>query len=442
MADKKTTTPLAQDPILSSTVTGNTTADPTPTFESDAFLSSPKADSNDRIASPAAATPTVIKRGGIGLLTALMMSAMATAGGAYLALFVQARPDVLKSAGLSAFLPQAPQVASLGTSATNIEPLVQRVTAIEAELLVLKSKLEGAGVAISPAPALQPGIPDQAAAAVPSPAPNSAPNVAPAEIGTLKSELAGIGGRVTAIETRLAALDPTGAGGAIVAGLQADIASLKSIVVSLQQQAAAAPSPAMTFAVVNIAEAANRSGPFLTEYETLRSALPGVPEVASLEAYARTGVPTRAQLQERFAALGPAMVAVAQAGQKEGGLVIWIRSLFSDMIKVQAAPDANGTTGDAVLLRAKTKLDQGDLSGSIEEMAAIKTPPSQVTEWIGSARKRMDLDSRISAVRGALGRAQPVVAPVSNLQAPASIAPVAPVTPVPALNSTIQGTNP
>jgi hypothetical protein len=432
MADEKTTAPLAQDPILTTTDAGQTTADPAPAFENDAFKS-------DYGSSATSAAPTVIKRGGIGLLTALMMSAMATAGGAYLALFVQARPDVLKTAGLSALLPQAPQVASLGTSATNIAPLVQRVTAIEAELLVLKSKLEGAGVAAAPAPAPQIGSTEQPTPVVPLPVPNVTANVAPAEIGTLKSELAGIGGRVTAIETRLAALDPTGAGGAIVAGLQADIASLKSIVVSLQQQAAAAPSPAMTFAVVNVAEAANRSGPFLTEFETLRTALPGVPEVVNLEVYARTGVPTRAQLQERFGTLGPAMAAVAQAGQKEGGLVIWIRSLFSDMIKVQAAPDANGSSGDAILLRAKTKLDQGDLSGSIEEMAAIKTPPTQVTDWIGSARKRLDLESRISAVRGALGRAQPIVAPVSSLPTPA---PIAPIATSPAVTSKTQGTNP
>jgi hypothetical protein len=414
--------------------------------------------------------PQVIKRGGVSFLTALMMSALATAGGAYLALFVQARPDVLKQAGIAPFLPQPISGASV-----NVEPLIQRISAIEAQLATLQAKSNAGPIpsgASAPTKYVPPSTPPAIAgapsaatpptgpatvAAVPSPAQTASATPAPtgavvADVGLLKSELAGIGGRVTAIETRLAALDPTGAGGAVVAGLQADIASLKATITALQQQVAAAPSPAVTMAVVNLADAAGRSGPFLTEFETMRAAMGNGPEVAALEAFARTGVPTRTMLQERFGALGPALAAATQASQKETGLVVWFRSLLSGMITVKPAPNANGTTGDDVLVRAKAKLDQGDLSGCIDDLATLPNPPAPVTEWMASARKRVDLESRLSAVRGVASRPPPSPPTAFSGAAAPQVAgavtqPVPPSSPAPAsvpakAAQPTQGTNP
>jgi hypothetical protein len=268
-----------------------------------------------------------------------------------------------------------------------------------------------------------------------------------ADTGTLKAELQGISGRVTAIETRLGALDPTGTGGAIIAGLQADIAGLKAIISSLQQQVAAAPSPAVTFAVVNLADAASRPGPFTVELETLRAAMPNVPEVAALDAFAKTGVPTRELLQERFASLAPALAAVQTAAPKDTGMVSWFKGLFAGMIKVQSAPDANGTSSDAILARAKTKLDQGDFAASIDEVATIATPPVAITEWIAAGRKRLELESRISAIRGAVGRASvPIPAPLLTPMSPPATTPLPPPpVPIPANKAPAgpsQGTNP
>jgi hypothetical protein len=449
MADNKTQITPETDQVLTPNGDIAVTSEPASAFKSDDFLASAKTSSPTPKAGSSATSTPAIKRGGIGFFTALVMSTLATAGGAYLALFVQARPEMLTQAGLGVFLPKTAPTPSLGTSGVNIEPLAQRVSAIEAELLVLKTKLEGNSGNTTPTTTPQIGtLPAPTPPTGTLAAPPPAPNTALAEVGTMKSELAGIGGRVTAIETRLAALDPTGAGGAVIAGLQADIAGLKSIVAALQQQAAAAPSPAVTFAVVNLAEAAGRSGPFLTEFETVRTAMPNVPEVMGLESYARTGVPTRSMLQERFSALGPAIEAATEVAPKEGGFVVWIRSLFSDMIKVKPAPNANGNGNgngsEAVLGRAKAKLDQGDLSGSTDELATLQNPPALVTEWIGLAKKRIDLESRISAVRGAVGRptAIAVAAPVAPIVGTLPSALPVPVPPAPITAPKTQGATP
>lgn len=434
------------------------------TFEPDAFLAGKKPDTKK--GDVASKPPTqIVKRGGVGFITALLMSTVAAGAGAYLALLAGSRPDLLQKAGIAAYIPAPPLAPSLGTSSANLAPLAARISALEAEILALKSRVDGTGVAPNGGVSAPPTSPADSAPPVP---PVGAVAAVPADTSALNAQLQGIGGRVTAIETRLAALDPTGAGGAIVAGLQADIAGLKAIIATLQQQAASAPSPAVTFAVVNLAEAANRAGPFMIEYETVRAAMPGVPEVAALEPFARTGVATRQLLAERFLALTEAQTvqaaALAQAS-KDTGVLAWFRGLFADMVKVQPAATTDSESSQAVLSRAKTKLDQGDLSGCIGELGTIKSPSTAVVEWSTAAAQRVALESRISAVRGAVGRppqsvatgvvagvvTQPVApqtlqtpqTPLTPLSAPPApgVLPATKVAPTTA-PTTVQGTNP
>jgi hypothetical protein len=460
MAEKEIPSRPAQDPLSPRIDDGEVKSALSdvkgPDFEPDAFLrgaSSPAASTEKTLnTGNSKPKPEVVRRGGIGFFTALVMSSLATVGGASLAVAALSRPDLLKQVGLGGLLPAPVAAPSLGTNGANLAPLSRRIDAIEAELIVLKAQLEGkTGLNADMPPAQSPQAnanpPAQAPGAtapnsVPTPAPNTSGSLA--DVGLLKSELAGIGGRVTAMETRLAALDPTGSGGAVIAGLQADIASLKSMVSALQQQVAAAPSPAVTFAMVNLAEAANRSTPFLTEYETLRAAMPNTPEVAGLEAFARSGVPTRALLQERFSVLGPALAASAESQAKEGGFMVWLRSLFSDMVKVKPAASVDGTSNEAILARAKTKLDQGDLSASVEEVSTITNPPTQVREWLNNARARLNLESRIAAVRGAIGRVPAQAVPAAATPTPAQAGQTAPTNPttLPSPASPPTSTNP
>lgn len=425
MADEKPTLPPARktvpDPVFDTDTMPNSARKPDLKVATEDFLASRNADVPS---TPAYAAPkpqpvaTTIYRGGVGLVTATLLSIFAAGGGAYLALFALSKPDILQRSGIASFLPQVQPSPTININAQAIDALAARVSIVERELSTVKLRM---------GPVSEESTSSAAEVATPQPAPV-------ADTGAIKAELQGISGRVIAIETRLAALDPTGAAGAIIAGLQADIAGLKSLVGTLQQQMAAAPSPAVTFAVVNLAEAAARSGPFMIEFETLRTAMPNVAEVAALEPFARTGVPTRELLRERFGELEPAIVAQPAEAKSETGLWAWFKGLFADMIKVQPARNGDGTSALAILERAKAKLDQGDLAASLEDVATISTPPALVTDWLKSGRKRLELESRVSAVRAAMGRA--VVAPQS-----ASLpTPPIPVTKAPDIKA--QGTNP
>jgi len=357
------------------------------------------------------ATPSA-PRGGVGLFTVLIFSTAAACGGAVLALLALGQPGLMKQVGLSQLVAQTQ--ADPNQAGQQMATVAVRLAALEGRV----TRLEG------PKPAPQAARPVDPAAPAPAPLVDTA---------ALDGELKGVSGRVTAIETRLAALDPTGAGGAIIASLQAEIAGLKIMVQTLQSQAAQAPSPGVTFAVINLVEAANRPGPFWPEFETVRAALPGLPEVAALEEFARTGVPTRTLLQERFAALEPAIVASDRAAQKKSGFWGWISGFFADLVRVEKVADVNGTSAQSSLLRAKVKLDQGDLAAAVEEVKAISPAPAVAAEWIEGAQNRLTLESRLAAVRGAVERGTrvppsqaPVPAQPAAQNAPVGIIPATP----------------
>ncbi len=412
----------------------------------------PKADTKSDF-SPnleASPKPQIIRRGGIGLLTATFMSCIAALGGAYLSLFIQARPDIAQGLRIAPFLPKP-------TGERNIA----EIAAIKAEIAAIQAHINAEGRELNPK------IEEQSNIAAPNPAganspqnPNTANNVdnkntqpalqnttpAPAAIAAaqsaislepLRADMAGLSGRLTAIETRLAALDPTGTGGAIIAALQTEIATLKVTVEDLQTKISRTPSPSTTFAVISLAEAANRNGSFMPEFEAVRAALPFLPEVAALEPLARKGAPTRNLLAEKFTALMPIVSATDIKAKEEKGLVGWFRSLFAKMIKVKVNEETNPNAPSVVIARAKAKLDSGELAAAVDEARLIQNPPKELVDWINSANDRLLIESRISALRGAIERSmnpqaqQNLAAPTIAANAPPSPLP-APVAPVPA----------
>jgi hypothetical protein len=423
----------------------------TPTDPIDSAKATTAADPFYAASPPEPARPAAGARTGIGFFTATVMSTIAAVGGAYLALFVQARPDLMQSTGIARVLPSAAKIQTAvdPAIADRLAALETKLTALEALLAAMPSEAPGQTTSAPATPAAaSPAVPATAApaakggaapAVAPAPgtaAPTAAQASPPAAIaaiptpGVSATDLAALGGRVTAIETRLAALDPTGAGGAVIAGLQTEIATLKVLVAQLQEKVAATPPAGVTLAVIALADAATRNGPFVSEFEAVRAALPGVAEASALEALARTGAPSRALLSERFSGLAASIAASEKLAQEEGGLVGWFRSLLSNLIRVEEPVTTEGKTSGAVLERARIKLEQGDLAGAVDDVNGIEGKTEAVIAWINGAKSRLELEQRVAALRGAVesgAYARPAAAVAPSATGPAAPAPGAPV---------------
>lgn len=358
--------------------------------------------------------PQIIKRGGVGFFTAFLMSSVACVGGAYLALFANANPQLMSKIGASKLLPQANGVMTKAQG--------DNLAAIEADITRLNARID----ALSGTPAAGANAAPNNLAQAPTPSPAAQAN-AIIDLSPMRAEINGLSGRLTAIETRLAALDPTGTGGAIIAQLQAEIATLKVNVADLTTKISQTPSPAVTFAVISLAEAANRNGGFVPEFAAVRAALPFLPEVTALEPLSKSGAPTRALLAERFNQLSAVFANRDAEVKKQSGFIGWFKGLFSGLIKVENKSDVNSP--DAILTSAKTKLDGGDLQGAMDEVRRITSPPSEVGVWLNDAQKRLDLEEKIAALRGAIERGMTIQPanqnalnqqlPAANAQAPA-----------------------
>lgn len=365
-------------------------------------------------------TKIIHKRGGVGFFTASIMSICAALGGAYLSLFTLSQPQLVQTIGLGKFIPVP--------NAKIPDEVLKDIAALKTDFAGLKTSVQLAQNAQNQAAPLLETKPigEQGA---PNTQTQTSPPQQVANLDPLKAEIAGLGGRLTAIETRLGALDPTGTGGAIIAGLQAEIATLKVKVEELQNTVSKTPSPAVTFAIISLAEAANRSGSFVPEFEALRAALPNMPEIAALEPLSKTGAPNRNQLEQEFALLVTGFEAAKEKAEKPKDFGSWFKSLFSGLVKVEKKKDGQKTGPDLNFENAKTKLMNDDLSGAISELEAINGKTPEIEKWIVSAKSRLDLEGKIAALRGAIERGlasaqmspninQPVAAPANQNLAP------------------------
>ena len=205
-----------------------------------------------------------------------------------------------------------------------------------------------------------------------------------ARIGSLEDAL------VTQLDTYNTALE----------SLKTRVAELESMVASDQLSTANA-SNARTeaaLALSAIEAAARRGRPFLSARQKLAAAMPSNDAVARLAPIAAKAVPTLSDLREAFPALMEQ--ALDAAARAEGGNSGWIRQIFGDGVQVRR--DGVDTTGD-YLNRAKTALEAGELSESIEHIRAAEADIQPVfTDWLNNAEDRHLLEQTLEALRLAM----------------------------------------
>lgn len=427
------------------------------------------ASSSPAPASSLAVEPAPARRGGggAGILGLVVMGVLAAAGGAVGGAVLVGQPQLTRQLGLTPVVAAADTdlTRRLTAAETDIGTLRQQIARLETRLPGAAPGAAAGGPAATPTPGQAPNrAANQASAPTPgltpgpTPAPAGqaadtattpptgttpqpvAPTAAPVDFGPLRAELAGLAGRITAMETRLAALDPTGAGGAVIASLQTDIATLKVLVDQLQSRTSAAPAPGLTMAVLALTEASNGSAAFLPEFEAIRAAAPDLPGLAALEPLARIGVPTRTQLEQRFATLQPAVDAMVMEAESGGGIAGWFQRLMASLVRVERTDIAEGTGPKAALARAKQRMEEGDLAAALREVDTIVPMPDPVRSWANGARARLELEARLAALRVAAQRPQGAPAPVAGPAAAAPAAP-SPVTAAPAVQQPPQQTS-
>ena len=156
---------------------------------------------------------------------------------------------------------------------------------------------------------------------------------------------------------------------------------------------------ARAIAAAALKAAIDRGGAFAGELDTFAAVSPD-PQVADqLRPYAEDGVPTHAQLVERFASAREAILDAVSTPQEYQGITSRLMTSALSVVKVRRTGDTQGDSPEAIVSRMQNALQSGDLSAAATEWNAL---PQEAKD--ASADFKQALDARI-AVNGLIGDA-------------------------------------
>jgi hypothetical protein len=226
----------------------------------------------------------------------------------------------------------------------------------------------------------------------PAPAPAPAAQTAPP---TVEQRLADIQARLEARQTAEAPPAAPPAAGEVQA-LEERVSRLETDRRRVTFAAAGA------LAAASLSEAASGSRPFAGELSALEASLPASDDLRALRPLAETGAPTPAALAAAYPDAA-ARAAVASRARTGGtGLMARIARAFAAIVTVRRVDRLEGEGVDAVLARAGKRVEDGDISGALSELGALPPAGRQaMAAWRTGAERRVEIDRRIAAVRGA-----------------------------------------
>lgn len=162
---------------------------------------------------------------------------------------------------------------------------------------------------------------------------------------------------------------------------------------------------ALVLAVAQLRETLRGSGPFERDLEAL-AAIGGddaevAKTVAMLKPLAAKGLPSVAELRDRF---DPVATAVSQAaGRAEGnGWMSRTVDRLSSLVTVRRVDGkADDKSVDGVLTRAEMRLKEGDLGGAVRALDDLTGPAAASAQpWLTEARGRLAVDRALATLHG------------------------------------------
>jgi len=209
-----------------------------------------------------------------------------------------------------------------------------------------------------------------------------------------------------ALADRLAALEQkvTAASGNAQAAqeLRGEVDSLKQQVTSVNQavserQDAATAAQALVLAAGQLRASLSGGQPFQQDLQAVRAlniADAGVTQpLDAVAPFAAKGIPTRAQLTDRFQPLAGEIVRAEIRGEGNSWIDSAVGKLSTLVTVRREGGGVVGTTADAIVARAEAALSAGNLAKAVEELSTLQGPAAQTAApWLADAKARVAAD--------------------------------------------------
>jgi hypothetical protein len=177
--------------------------------------------------------------------------------------------------------------------------------------------------------------------------------------------------------------------------LSARIAALETATATVEKQLGKAVSPngdqAARLAVLatSLRLAVERGNGFAAELDDMKSVSKDPHELAPLEPFAASGVPTPAILVRDLSTLVPALMQAASAPPSEGSYLSRLEANAQRLVRIRPVDETLGDEPATVISRIELRSARGDIPGALAEFA--KLPPqarAPAEAWIRKAESR------------------------------------------------------
>jgi uroporphyrinogen-III synthase len=204
--------------------------------------------------------------------------------------------------------------------------------------------------------------------------------------------LASLSGELTSLAARLTTAEDAGR------GLQATVEQLAEA--REAAQASAGGSAALALAVAQLRDALRGGAPYSAELQQLRGLSHDDPELAALldplAPHAESGAPTLEALQRSFPQVARGAIAAAQGDEADGWLGGVLRRV-SGVITVRPVGEVEGDSAGAVIARAESRLQVGDLAAAASELDGLQgRAAEEMRAWRDQAQARVVAERALS----------------------------------------------
>ena len=200
------------------------------------------------------------------------------------------------------------------------------------------------------------------------------------------------------------------------AELAQEVQALRTELTSLAQAERGTPASqsAIALAVLQMRDALRGAEPFAPALKAVDAQLSGRDDAAAkdlraalepLRSFADTGAPSLDSLQAEFPALARRVIAQSHGGEGEDLLSNVLRRLAS-LVSVRPVGPVEGDSVEAVVARAESHLNGGDLRAALGALDALSGPAAEAAaEWRARAEARLKAQDALATL-GALLAAQ------------------------------------
>jgi hypothetical protein len=134
--------------------------------------------------------------------------------------------------------------------------------------------------------------------------------------------------------------------------------------------------------------AVDRGRPFVAELEAAKAAAPDPKALASLERFAKTGIPSTEALVQELATLTPALAKAVGSPPREG-ILDRLKANAEKIVRVRPIKNATGDDPAALVQRIEARATERNLADALAEIAKLPAPARDLTkEWVAKVEAR------------------------------------------------------